>query len=124
MLRAFALLDWPILNWELVRTVRRPWPHLLRWGFAAWVVFLLHGLLLELPFGERPRSGGKSNAGASQEGAAVRMREIAAMTACGKHCVLLIFRHLLLLVLLLPPLLTAGALGHEKEQDTLLALLG
>jgi ABC-type transport system involved in multi-copper enzyme maturation permease subunit len=108
----------PVLHWELVRAARRPVAPLLRAGYVAWLfvqfLFLIEGLASE-PRGVPP-SHVASSLSTLQQRAAARSSFAARYVAD-------VLYWQLILILLITPAFTAGALGHEKERNTLTALL-
>jgi ABC-type Na+ efflux pump permease subunit len=118
------VLGGPVLHWELVRAARRPGPRLLHYGYLAWLFIQFAALNSELssaPQAHRPPPPGYTESRATLETLRARL---AARTAFADRHVALVLQHQLLLVLLLTPAFTAGALGREKERNTLTALLG
>jgi ABC-type transport system involved in multi-copper enzyme maturation permease subunit len=120
----FSLSDWPILHRELTRAARRPWLYVLRYGFAAFLIFQLLTLL--------PTSHPTPNLSYYPWSPVldaptvldIRRADLMAWTAFWGRHVLLLLQELLILILLITPAATAGALGHEKDRGTLLALFG
>jgi ABC-type Na+ efflux pump permease subunit len=118
------VLGGPVLHWELVRAARRPGPRLLHYGYLAWLLIQFAALNSELSTTlQAPRRPlpGYAESRATLETLRARL---AARTAFADHYVALVLQQQLLLVLLLTPAFTAGALGREKERNTLTALFG
>jgi ABC-type Na+ efflux pump permease subunit len=104
------VLGGPILQWELVRGARLLWPKMLRYGYWLLLVVVLCAFAgtsqTEIAHGE--------------EG----LRLLAERTALAQQVLFFLLCQQLVLILLLTPAVTAGALGHEKERGTLAALFG
>jgi ABC-type transport system involved in multi-copper enzyme maturation permease subunit len=118
------LLGGPLLHRELMRAARAPWLRILRSVYLGWLLveflFLLaqfHGLARnavdpsDFPPQPVPRE------------VSYRARLLAHSEFAAHSLSVLLYQQLLLLALATPAL-TAGALGHEKERGTLVALLG
>jgi ABC-type transport system involved in multi-copper enzyme maturation permease subunit len=103
----------------LFRIGHKRWSHFLRYGFAAFLILQLLFMLPESrvlppppwPADRHPPMG-------------LAKLEFMAWTGLWKHYLLLVLQELFWWIVLLTPAMTAGALGHEKEQGTLLALFG
>jgi ABC-type transport system involved in multi-copper enzyme maturation permease subunit len=117
-------LGGPVLHWELIRSTRRIWPYLLRYGYAIWL--LLQFIVLISGF------AGSVRAAMSEEGyggpgyTLPRSGETPGakfVRFAGDYVALFLQQQIVVLVLLTPAI-TAGAIGHEKERGTLQALFG
>src|SRR5262245_36594632 len=116
------LSDWPVLHRELVRAARRPWARLLRYGCAA-VLFFQFVTLMPPAQGEfQGRITARFDYGPTPVEIG-RAQSIFLTQFATDYLRLLLLQQLALLGLLTPAV-TAGALGHEKERDTLPALFG
>jgi len=119
-----SLSDWPILHRELIRTARRPWLYVLRYAFSA---FLIIQLLALLPTSNPSLGHSRYRWSPDLDPPTlldIRRAELTAWTAFWGRHVILLLQELLALIVLVTPAATAGALGHEKERGTLLALFG
>jgi ABC-type transport system involved in multi-copper enzyme maturation permease subunit len=122
-----SLLDSPVLRRELIRAGRKVRLHILRYGF---VVFLIFQFLVLLPGFQAQRDQlhvitafkNPDNPGPSRLD--VRRAELLAWTTFWGRYALLLLQELFWWIILITPAVTAGALGHEKERGTLLALFG
>ncbi len=107
-------LGGPVLWWEVSRMRRRIWSHLLYFGYLGWLFFQFLGFLATLPAIEaRPSSYTPIEV--------ARDRTLRRAAFCEDHAILLL-RQQQWLLLFLTPIVTAGALGNEKEHGTLTAL--
>ncbi len=120
----FSLLDSPVLHRELIRVGRKVRTHLLRYGFAIFVIFQV---LVMLPASQAPEGRPVVILPYSQEVHSlleIRRAELLAWTASWNRFALLLLQELFWWIVLVTPAVTAGALGHEKERGTLLAVFG
>src|SRR5262249_28917338 len=106
-------LDSPIVRWELVRAARKPWLTILVYGYLG---FLFFHALAQVP-SQVPRRQYEADRFERQR------QEAANKTIAAGNAVSSLLYMQLLLILLVTPAITAGALGYEKESDTLEALL-
>lgn len=116
-------LGGPVLHWELVRATRRLWPKLLHYGYAGWL--LVQFLVFFSGFSAEPDTStmyGRVSGELSELD--VQRARVAAWRAFAADYVSLFFHQQLILILLVTPAVTAGALGHEKERGTLQLLFG
>jgi hypothetical protein len=109
-----------LLHWELVRAARRRSFFLLRYGYMAFLLLqfiVLHANFQKQLASERRGAGGPLNVEHKREEVLAwkRFANDYLTTVLGQQFFLLVFA---------APLLTAGALGQEKERGTLQALLG
>ncbi len=126
------VLGGPVLQWELIRACRR-WPTVaITFGYLLWLLVQLflfvadsypHPEIIAVtqpwqPWWNVSRFDPRREA--LEQG---RAKIVAQTTAASKHLATLLQQQLLLLVLLTPGV-AAGALGQEKERDTLPALFG
>jgi ABC-type transport system involved in multi-copper enzyme maturation permease subunit len=118
------LLDSAVFHRELFRVGRKVRFHVLRYGFAAFLVFQMLVMLptFHLPIGQVHSIGQIITDGPSQLD--IRRAELLAWTASWGRYALLLLQELFWWIILITPAITAGALGHEKERGTFLALFG
>jgi ABC-type Na+ efflux pump permease subunit len=116
-------LGGPILHWELIRATRLLWPRILRYGYLPFLVLccIVGSARREIENEEDFRYRR-----AFPEHRAMREVEriLAERTARAQEILFFLLCQQLVLILLLTPAVTAGALGHEKERGTLAALFG
>jgi ABC-type transport system involved in multi-copper enzyme maturation permease subunit len=117
-------LGGPVLHWELVRSARRVWCRVLHYSFLAWLSF--QSALILGGWGEENNALTKVRYARSPKLAKIdlgyeRWATQRAQASSGLYSLL---DQQLIIILLLTPVCAAGALGYEKEQDTLTALLG
>jgi ABC-type transport system involved in multi-copper enzyme maturation permease subunit len=117
--RSPSFLDWPVLDRELFVVGRKSWLHVLRYSIVAFLSLQLLILLLESRTLPRHPWPAKSYSPFELAGL-----EFTAWTAFWKHYLFLVLQELFWWIILLTPAVTAGALGHEKEQGTILTLFG
>lgn len=122
-MRSTHLLDWPVFHLELLRLSRRWWPYVLRIAFAGFLVLQFVILWAE---NSRVLEQGRYliRKPAYLEEIDIRFHQNAALTAWGQRYAATLLWQQLALLMLVTPALTAGALGYEKERDTLSALFG
>lgn len=113
------MLGGPVLHWELVRAGRGRLVRLLCCGYLAW-------LLLQFLYYTAGYAASVQGAqhGSSPGGRPDPIEALFARADFAGGYVTLVHRQQLFLIILLTPALTAGALGHEKERNTLAALFG
>lgn len=118
-------LGGPILSLELLRAVSRWWPRLLRWVYTIWLLGQFVFIFQNLPSVEDPPQPNALWGSRAPVSPLARQREVVTARAeiAADYLSTLLLQQLILLGLL-TPVLTAGAVSHEKEQDTLTALLG
>jgi len=117
-LQSLSFPDWPVLNRELLRAGRKSWLHLFRYGFVAFLVLQLVVLLPSSRF-VLPTNIEAMEAPSILD---IRRQELAVWTVFwGRHALFLL-QELFWWIVLITPAVSAGALAHEKEQGTLLAL--
>jgi ABC-type transport system involved in multi-copper enzyme maturation permease subunit len=136
--RVYFLFGGPILSREVLRATRGRLPSLLRYAFIALLCFEIHLFADErTPVGSPHASGSwyRPTTRTSfpymgfpppsrRELLEIRRQEaVAAAADAGRYISFLLYQHLVLL-LILTPVLTAGAIVYEKERDTLQALFG
>jgi ABC-type transport system involved in multi-copper enzyme maturation permease subunit len=114
-----SLMNWPVLDRELLRVGRKPWLHLLRYSVAA---FLILQLILLLPASRFHSQVLWEAPMAAPPILEIRRQELVVWTAFWERYLFLLLQELFWWIVLLTPAVTAGALGHEKERGTLLAL--
>jgi ABC-type transport system involved in multi-copper enzyme maturation permease subunit len=135
--RLFHLLGGPVLHRELVRATRWPGPQLLVFAYVVWLFF--QSLVfwserdLDDPFVSNAAIATvPGNYGISYPSRYFNARErmelnrlqlMAGTDKVTRYVRLLLYQQLILLGLL-TPIITAGAIVYEKERDTLLALFG
>jgi len=119
-----SLLNSPMLRREMFRMGRTTRFHVLRYGFAAFLIFQTLVILpaSHLPSGQLHLVGQIITDGPSPLD--IRRAELLAWTAFWSRYALLLLQELFWWIILITPAATAGALGHEKEGGTLLALFG
>jgi ABC-type transport system involved in multi-copper enzyme maturation permease subunit len=118
-------LGGPVLHWELVRAARHPWLRVLHYGFIAWILLQSLGFVLDFRAPPQPHQAERDydrsvHHPALENSYTEWMAQVSQVTE-------FVWRQLhqqLLFLVLLTPALTAGALGYEREKDTLTALLG
>ncbi len=117
------LLDSPVLHRELIRVGRKAGLHVLRYGLA---LFLIFQMLVLVPAIHQPSGATHPSWPPRPEMTLldVRRAELLAWTAFWGRYTLLLLQELFWWIVLITPAMTAGALGHEKERGTLLALFG
>lgn len=108
----------PVLAWELRRLGRQRWPWLLYFFFLAFCVAQLFVLYSKFSTRlEAQKQSGRQVPEMSRTNADVQAKLDFASRHVGRF-----FPQQLLFLLFLTPAVTASALGHEKEKDTLTAL--
>jgi ABC-type transport system involved in multi-copper enzyme maturation permease subunit len=116
-----SILDSPVLHRELIRVGRKVRLHVLRYGFA---LFILFQMLLMMPALEMQHRKTDWTWPSGQSVLDVRRGEFLAWTESWHRFGLLLLQELFWWIVLITPAVSAGALGHEKERGTLLALFG
>lgn len=113
----------PVLRWELVRLARALWPYVLLYGWSVWLLlFFWHS---ESTVRRNPTVFYDANFLRREP----TQRELLQADAWRRQqqaswLIESILWQQLLLMIAVTPAATAGALGHEKERDTLAALFG
>jgi ABC-type transport system involved in multi-copper enzyme maturation permease subunit len=118
-------LGGPVLQRELTRAARRPLPRMLHYGYIAWLFLLVMGSLPGMSADANTRSYSEDDyqRWVHRKAIDVGHDRWIASTALAASSLSFLLHQQLALILLLTPALTAGALGHEKERNTLMALL-
>jgi ABC-type transport system involved in multi-copper enzyme maturation permease subunit len=116
-------LGGPVLAWELTRASRQRWPRLLALSF---ILFCTLQLTFSYTRFSRQRTEVLRNNRATLGPRAGQLLDIEnnARLLFAAQQLPAFFKTQLLWLLLITPAVTAGALGHEKERDTLTALFG
>lgn len=113
-------LGGPVLAWELLRGSRRFWPRILFLSYAVWLTFLFIGYLpAQNPDLTEPS---RRTEWPTAEQVAFRITQYRQRMASA--FVATFFAQQLAWLGLVIPAVTAGAIGLEKERDTLQALFG
>jgi ABC-type transport system involved in multi-copper enzyme maturation permease subunit len=120
------VLDNPIFRWELLRATRRPWLLIATYGYLACLLLQFFAYLPE-PAQRSPNvvaySGPFRYPPPPPVRLALQRQELAAKVEAAGNSVSFLLYEQLLLIMLITPAVTAGALGYEKEGNTLEALL-
>jgi ABC-type transport system involved in multi-copper enzyme maturation permease subunit len=114
-------LGGPVLEWELRRASRKPWSRIVYYGWA----MLLAIQTFALGLGNEANSGQSASPQNSTWASSyleTRQREVLSVISFSAGHLPFVLREQFLLIVLLAPILAAGALGYEKEQNTLLML--
>jgi ABC-type Na+ efflux pump permease subunit len=129
--RVGFLFGGPILRRELTRATRRPVPTLLRYAFIAALCFeflMLSGAHAppdpQRTFTPVVRIGRPIYYPGAYDLLELRRQEALALVANAEKYVSFLLYQQLLCLLLVTPVVTAGAVVYEKERDTLQALFG
>src|SRR5262249_17063422 len=115
-------LGGPVLHWELVRSARRLWCCVLHYGFLLWLLFQFVVLLPVASSANSPEANYPWQPQPSKFD--LGYKQWTAQLARASSAVSSLLYQQLAVIFLLTPICAAGALGYEKEQDTLTALLG
>jgi ABC-type Na+ efflux pump permease subunit len=122
----------PVLAWELTRAGRQRWPKILYLSFILlfcvqfWFAYLgfvvqRRELQLALQSASAPTGGPATNTALPSTGEYINSENQARLLFTAQWLPRF-FKQQLLWLFLIAPAVTAGALGHEKERDTLNAL--
>jgi ABC-type transport system involved in multi-copper enzyme maturation permease subunit len=117
-------LGGPVLHWELIRSTRRVWPYVLRYGYAAWL--FVQFMVMLSGFAATLNAAQKTPDQLMPGDPLYSSRETPGekfVRFSGDYLSIFLQQQILLLILVAPAV-TAGALGHEKERGTLQALFG
>jgi ABC-type transport system involved in multi-copper enzyme maturation permease subunit len=126
--RFSSLAGGPILEREFVRITRKPAVMALRIVYGLWVFFLYFSMMGQGSEAPSPPRVWQARPGSVliwgvEESPLFQTQYLRFVSDAGQYISFLL-RQQLLLILLLTPLLTAGAIVYEKEGDTLQALFG
>jgi ABC-type transport system involved in multi-copper enzyme maturation permease subunit len=111
-------LGGPVLGWELLRGSRLRWNHLCYSLYTLWLLVLVLGFIVWYFFDDLTTMGGMSVRTPYRDSIAWRLLRQSGQL---EKFLFFLLNQQIVIVLLLTPAFTAGAMGREKEQGTLLA---